>query len=456
MKFQDMMDKMKKVKMEEILSFCKKNFKYITAGALFIILVFVLVNCTNISGQNGGNAIGVSSTEVAGADGIYKVNENKDINKLVSDYFTAYAKADVDSISKIATPVSDNEKSYISMFSQYVESYKGIKCYVKQGSDKKSYLVSVYLEMKFKGVNTVAPGLDFFYIQTKKDGSLYINNLYSQYNLLNKEQPLDSKTEKLINKFEKENDVVALQSDVQSKYEAAIASDANLATMVNTTVANAYTTWSAQIAAKGSSEAATKQQQPSTQKSSAAASTPASTQAASTPAASTPAVATPAPAASTPASQPAAAATPALTATNDTVYALDTVKIRDSASDTGNKLGSATVGMKFTRNGTTADGWSQIQYNGGLAYIKSEYLTTDASQTGKTASTTTTSASASEGSSVRLSSTTNIRSSMSDSADRVGVAYQGDTVKVIADYAEGWSKVSWNGQTGYVKTNLLK
>ena len=55
------------------------------------------------------------------------------------------------------------------MYSQYVEAYQSIRCYTKQGLDDKSYLVSVYLEMKFAGVDTVAPGLSFFYVQTNDD-----------------------------------------------------------------------------------------------------------------------------------------------------------------------------------------------------------------------------------------------------------------------------------------------
>ena len=45
---------------------------------------------------------------------------------------------------------------------------------------------------------------------------------------------------------------------------------------------------------------------------------------------------------------------------------------------------------------------------------------------------------------------------MGENADRLGVAYAGENVKVVESYAEGWSKVEWNGQTGYVKTDLLK
>ena len=61
-----------------------------------------------------------------------------------------------------------------------------------------------------------------------------------------------------------------------------------------------------------------------------------------------------------------------------------------------------------------------------------------------------------EGKSITLTQTVNVRTSMSESADLVGLAYQGDVVTVIMSYAEGWTKVSWNDQTGYVKTDILK
>ena len=61
-----------------------------------------------------------------------------------------------------------------------------------------------------------------------------------------------------------------------------------------------------------------------------------------------------------------------------------------------------------------------------------------------------------EGTVVRLSNTTNIRSSMNETADKVGVAYAGENVTVVMSYAEGWTKVKWNSKTGYVKTDLLK
>ena len=416
---------------EAVLNFIQANLKYIAGAAVLVILIVVLLVYTGKQGGNSGSNA-ADTTEISGAEGTYEVDSNEEINTLITNYFNAYANGDTDTIATLATPLSDLEKSYISMYSQYVEAYQSIQCYTKQGLDDKSYLVSVYLEMKFAGVDTVAPGLSFFYVQTNDDGSLYINNAYSYFNLNMLENnpdaayPLDDNVKKLIDKFEKQDDVVALLADVQSKYETALSADANLATMANTTLADAYNAWAATI------------------NSSAPAAEADTTVQAETPATEAPA-AEPAPEAETPAD------TSGVTAANDTVYALDTVNIRSEANESGSVVGRATVGTSFTRTGTTADGWSQVEYNGTTAYIKSDYLTTDASQTSGQSQNT-----AAAGESVRLSDTTNIRSSMSETADRVGVAYSGETVKVIESYAEGWSKVEWNGKTGYIKTDLLQ
>ena len=166
---------------------------------------------------------------------------------LINQYYTAYAAGDTDTLSTIATPLSENEKSYISVFSQYVDAYQNIKCYTKQGLDASSYLVSVYVEVKFKDVDTVAPGLDFFYVRTNEDGSVYIDNLYSQYNLKIKENALDTSIQNLISEYEDSEDVNTLQKEVQGKYDTAIASDDKLSEMISTTIPNAITEWAGTI-----------------------------------------------------------------------------------------------------------------------------------------------------------------------------------------------------------------
>ena len=429
----------------KILAFVKQNVRYITAGVLFLAMVLILVKTGSPKqSQNGQN---ISATEVAseasdGAEQEFEVDAHEDVNTLINQYYTAYAAGDTDTLQTIATPLSENEKSYISVFSQYVDAYQNIKCYTKQGLDASSYLVSVYVEVKFKDVDTAAPGLDFFYVRTNDDGSVYIDNLYSQYNLKIKENALDTSIQNLISEYEDSVDVNSLQKEVQDKYDTAVASDDKLSEMISTTIPNAITEWAGTIVSQNTETDSTEQVPEETTETE---QTPAETEQTGTPEESTQQPADNAPTKSEP----------------DTVYAADTVNVRAAADTESDKLGTLEKGTALTRTGTDGE-WSVVNYNGQTGYIKTEYLTTknsdsdaDADNSGNEEQTTT-SNSIAEGTVITLSDSVNIRSGMSESDSKIGTAFMGEKVTVVMSYAEGWTKVTWNGQTGYIKTSLLK
>ena len=327
----------------------------------------------------------------------------------------------------------ENEKSYISVFSQYVDAYQNIKCYTKQGLDASSYLVSVYVEVKFKDVDTVAPGLDFFYVRTNEDGSVYIDNLYSQYNLKIKENALDTSIQNLISEYEDSEDVNILQKEVQGKYDTAIASDDKLSEMISTTIPNAITEWAGTIVSQNTETESTEQAPEETTESEQT---------------ETPEENTEQPAEDTPTQgEP------------DTVYAVDTVNVRAAADTESDKIGTLEKGTALTRTGTDGE-WSVVNYNGQTGYIKTEYLTTKNSDSdsdnGGNEEQTTTSNFIAEGTVITLSDSINIRSGMSENDSKIGTAFSGEKVTVVMSYAEGWTKVTWNGQTGYIKTSLLQ
>lgn len=430
MEFSKVKDILKKDGPSNAFEFLKKNARYFSAAALFAVLVLVLVNCADPKQGGAGANIAGTETEAVTPEA-YQIDANQDINNLISQYYAAYAAGDLGAVSVFATPISSNEQSYITLFSQYVDEYRNIKCYTKSGLDENSYLVSVYVEIKFAGVDTVAPGLDFFYVRTNEDGSLYIDNLYSQYNLANQENALDTSVQNLINDFENQEDVIALQQEVQTKYNEAVAADENLSTMITATIPNAITEWVSTLVAQST-------ETPAETPSETPAETPSETP-------EEPPVETPA---ETPAEEPQA--------TTETLYATDRVNVRAAADTTSERLGSVEMGAAVTRTGTDGE-WSIIDYNGTPGYVKSEFLTADASSIGQSEGNADTSGgSLTEGTVIMLENTTNIRSSMSETADKVGTAYAGEKVTVVMSYAEGWTKVSWNGKTGYVKTSLLQ
>lgn len=130
------------------------------------------------------------------------------------------------------------------------------------------------------------------------------------------------------------------------------------------------------------------------------------------------------------------------------------MNVRAAADTESEKLGTLDQGTVVTRTAVDGD-WSAIDYNGTTGYVKNEFLTYDLpdttaennSDSSSDNSDSTNSASIAEGTVIMLENTTNIRSGMSEDSSKVGTAYAGEKVTVVMSYAEGWTKVKWNGET---------
>ena len=60
------------------------------------------------------------------------------------------------------------------------------------------------------------------------------------------------------------------------------------------------------------------------------------------------------------------------------------------------------------------------------------------------------------GRNIYLQDTVNVRESMSENSARIGVAYAGETLTIVQVYNQGWTKVNWKGQVGYVRSDVLQ
>lgn len=412
----------KKEKIKKVTDWCIKNRRFFFAAFLFIALVVVLYACTGPNAKKNAkdNAAdgGQASTENGAAadftlDPDFEKDAHADVNELITSYFAAYASADIDALEAIASPISDNEKSYIRVFSAYIESYENISCYTKSGLTDNSYLVSAYFDLKFYGVETMAPGLDFFYVETKDDGSLYINNLYSPYNLNRTENTLDPNVYAVILQFGQQEDAIALRDQVKSAYSEAVASDVDLATMLSTTIPNAMTAWMESVItpAENTEAGETQTDEPAAGDGSdtSADSTDAADGGSNAPADNGDAADNggdapadngdtadgggDAPAENgdaadnggdAPADDAAVADTPVDNTSDETPAVnenkevkvkvnIKSVKVREKASTSSDVIAGAEKGDTFTKLGEK-DGWTKIDYNGKTGYIKSDYV----------------------------------------------------------------------------------
>ena len=232
----------------KVKEFCSDNKKYVGVAVVLLCLIILLVAvAANGKKNRKENTEATEQTQVSVEDFQFETeytDDKKDeITQLLQNYYTAYVSADLDTLANIAYPMTDNEKSYIGVVSQYYETVSDITVYSKAGLENGSYFVSVENNIKFYGVDTVAPTLDFFYIATDENGQLYINNVYSNFNRTYAEEELDSGIVSLISKYTSDSDFANLQESVQSKYDEAVNGDANLKEMLETTLTGAIKQW---------------------------------------------------------------------------------------------------------------------------------------------------------------------------------------------------------------------
>ena len=229
---------------DRIVNFCKKNATYMSRGFLTAALVVALA--VTVTGCKGGDdqkskkpqteQDGQQSDEKNAGDGEDKSEDQAEdsqsadakIQELFSTYYNSYAAGDVDKLSNVTKYLSDMEKDYIQMMHKNVDSYDNVSCTVEEGNKKGSYMVSVVYDMKFSGAKEALPGLNVFYVQTDKEGQLYINNRYSSFNRELKEQKMNKKILKLIKEFEGGDKIQALNDEVQDKYDKIIEDDNKL------------------------------------------------------------------------------------------------------------------------------------------------------------------------------------------------------------------------------------
>ncbi len=353
------------------VEFLRRYYRYIGAGLLLVVLIFILAQCAG-PGESAQEEGTEEETEVITADNFvpdseFAVDAIPELNLLIEEYFMAYATDDLETLESIANPISNNEKSYIGVFSDYIEEYQNIKCYTKSGLTDGSYLVSVYYELKFYNVDTAAPGLEFFYVETDAEGIMYINNLYSSYNFSRTENELDPNINAIIIKYEQTDDMAALLDEVEDAYTEAVSSDLDLAEMITTTIPSAMAEWLETIADNADSEdeeateSATEDE--ATESVSEAEATEAVSEAEATEAVSEEATeeVTEEPTEET------------SEETKTTVRATTNVYIRSTPSTDSKALSKALKGEEYTKVGEEGD-WTIIEYNDGTAYIKSEYL----------------------------------------------------------------------------------
>lgn len=145
-------------------------------------------------------------------------NSNEDVNKLIKKYFKAKLSNDKDKFKSLVNDTDSLDLNDIERQTKYIEKYENINCFTKKGPEDGSYIVYAYHEVKFTSIETVAPGLNVFYVKTNEEGKPYIYL-----------GEIDEKTDDYMNEVLESEDVMDLIYTVNEKLQKAVEDDGALA-----------------------------------------------------------------------------------------------------------------------------------------------------------------------------------------------------------------------------------
>lgn len=349
------------------------------------------------------------------------------INEFFENYYKAVVDGDTETMGNLVYYLDATEKLRAAETSKYTES-SSIEVYTKAGPSEGTYIAFVYAELKFFDYDKPLPGLNTFYVCTKEDGSFYINE----------DCELSESERRYIREVQLQDDVIDLNNKATAAYNDMVVADSTLADFlveltdeieknVGETLARAEGTAQAESGEGDVQEGAENEETPE---------------------------------------ESSASSETVVTEVKTT----DVVNIRTSDSETADKLGKAAVGDTFKLLEERGNGWSKVEYNGGEAFIKSDYLEpsktevrevasaeeTEGETTPEPADNNETAAAATTSGTVTVKENVRIRSGASETSEKLATAYAGEKLDVIMKQADGWTKIKYNGKTAYVKSDYVE
>ena len=146
---------------------------------------------------------------------------NPQVNELISTYFQAKVDQDAQMLYKVFGKEEDDRieerKQQLKDEAVYIEDYQDITCYTKAGMTDDSYVVYVTYDVKFRRVDTLAPGLMWCYVVKNDNGDYII-----------RENVVGDEADYVANQNQTE-DVRLLSTQVNERLKQAIESDSLLA-----------------------------------------------------------------------------------------------------------------------------------------------------------------------------------------------------------------------------------
>lgn len=346
-------------------------------------------------------------------------NTIPEITELVNTYYTAQAAGDIDTIRSLVSDIDDSEVLRIEETSKYIDAYASLEIYTKVGPVENTYIVYVCSELKFTDYEDLFPGMKVYYVCMNESGEYYIN------------ESEDGSENELtyIREVTLQDDVIDLNNKVAAAYNDMVAENPDLAQFIldlneeikkNVGGALAQETESSETEAGSEvADASTETEENTEEGPEVVVTKVRATDVVNIRSSDSETADKLGKAAigdefklldrigngwskieyegaeayiksefledietevvdngneTETEAEPEENTETASVETNGTVTVIENVRIRSSASENSEKLGTAYAGEKLELIMKQADGWTKIKYNGKTAYVKSDYV----------------------------------------------------------------------------------
>ena len=215
-------------KLEEFKGFLSRNLRIVLPAVLLVcVLITVVVAITAGRKEEAGTEVAAVEVEqipeesiattIATPEVALEENAIPEVNSFFEKYYDAMASGDLDALSTMNNYIDDTERIRIQENSKYIDQYENLDVYTKTGPVEGAYLAYVYSEIKFRDYETLVPGMQAYYLCTDDQGNLYVNDGEE-----------DATVTSYIREVSLQDDVVDLNNKVAVAYNDMLAEDEEL------------------------------------------------------------------------------------------------------------------------------------------------------------------------------------------------------------------------------------
>ena len=401
-----------KEKIHSISNYIIKHNKVVLPAVVVVAVAITVSVSLSLSNRHKeaqqeaeiASAASETATETATEEVPLVANEEGAIYTLIATYYNAMATGDEETLRSVCDEISDKDMYRYVELSQYIDYYPTLEIYTKTGPEEGSVIAYVYYKISFVGHEEEVPGYQALYICTNDQGGLYI-----------KRGENSEEVNEYIKTVSTQDDVVEFNNKITVEYNELMVDhpevlqyiselDSQVSIAVGEKLAN-QVAGETQVAEAGTEEGSTDGQDTQTENGE---------------------------------QQEAEDQGPQYVTTTTTV------NVRSSDSEQADKLGKVSGGTKLQVLEQRPNGWTKVDYEGKEGYIKTEFLQLAESAAGAESIGT-----------VTATTNINVRASASETADRLGVLSGGDSAELVGTEGD-WSKIKYNGQIGYVKSEYVQ